>query len=346
MRKPTTEFDRIKVGEFVYTSAGYGYVLAIDPKGMDHLLDSILKSTLKGEMRTRLLGIAANAALTREERALPVLIDSNDEISILTDTDLVLTGYVLSEEEMAACALSQASEHMDRSLELYSRIYGVQSEEYAVLKKMADALYNDYSRSLDLIGARQNEGFFDYAMRAAGAKAKEQRGEPARTDLQKHELIRLADGFSYVYEYDGQGPKHFLQELSKRTDRTEEEKHTIREIIRDLDPRPDEERLPILITGDMDPFIGLRVPLMGTGYVLSEDECEAYDLGALVDMQKSVLEMTAYLYGQDSEEAEAQRKALTAALGDFGGTMKAIGVGNAETLPEYFARRLRETKEA
>ena len=56
--------------------------------------------------------------------------------------------------------------------------------------------------------------------------------------------------------------------------------------------------------------------------------------------------MTAYLYGQDSEEAEAQRKALTAALGDFGGTMKAIGVGNAETLPEYFARRLRETKEA
>ena len=67
MRKPTTEFDRIKVGEFVYTSAGYGYVLAIDPKGMDHLLDSILKSTLKGEMRTRLLGIAANAALTREE---------------------------------------------------------------------------------------------------------------------------------------------------------------------------------------------------------------------------------------------------------------------------------------
>ncbi|MBR3437836.1 MAG: hypothetical protein IKG97_08815 [Lachnospiraceae bacterium] len=342
MTNRKTEFDRIKVGEFVYTSAGYGYVLAIDTKGMDHLVDSILKSTMKGEMRTRLLGIAANADLSREERTQPVLIDSNDEISILSDTDLVLSGYVLSEEEMAACSLSQASEHMDRSLELYSRIYGAQSEEYGVLKKMADALYNDYSRSLDLIGARPNESFFDYMTRVAGAEARKKIAGEGEKDLLKHELIRLADGFSYVYEYDRLGPKHFLQELEHRTDRTEEEKQAIRRIIRDLDPRPDEEKLPVLITGDMDPFIGLRVPLMGTGYVLSDDECEAYDLGALVDIQKSALEMTSYLYGPDSEEAEAQRKTLTSVLGDFGGMMKAVGVGNAETLTDYFARKVKE----
>ncbi|MBP5294973.1 MAG: hypothetical protein J6Y95_04560 [Lachnospiraceae bacterium] len=342
MTNRKTEFDRIKVGEFVYTSAGYGYVLAIDTKGMDHLVDSILKSTMKGEMRTRLLGIAANADLSREERRQPVLIDSNDEISILSDTDLVLSGYVLNEEEMAACSLSQASEHMDRSLELYSRIYGAQSEEYGVLKKMADALYNDYSRSLDLIGAHSNESFFDYMTRVAGAEARKKITGEDEKELKKHELIRLADGFSYVYEYDRLGPKHFLQELEHRTDRTEEEKQAIRRIIRDLDPRPDEEKLPVLITGDMDPFIGLRVPLMGTGYVLSDDECEAYDLGALVDIQKSALEMTSYLYGSDSEEAEAQRRTLTSVLGDFGGMMKAVGVGNAETLTDYFARKVKE----
>ena len=346
MTNRNTEFDRIKVGEFVYTSAGYGYVLAIDNKGMDHLLESILKSTMKGDVRTRLLGVAANADLSREERKQPVLIDSNDEVSILSDTDLVMSGYILSEEEMAACSLSQASEHMDRSLELYSRIYGSQSEEYAVLKKMADALYDDYSRSLKLIGARPNEGFFDYMVRVSGAKArKEETGKEPR-DLEKHELIRLADGFSYVYEYDRLGPKHFLEEMERRTDRTEEEKEIFRRIIRDLDPRPDEEKLPVLITGDMDPFIGFRVPLMGTGYVLSEDECEAYDLGALVDIQKSALEMTVYLYGQDSEEAKAQQKALTSALGDFGGMMKAIGVGNAETLTDYFARKVKELQQS
>ena len=182
-------------------------------------------------------------------------------------------------------------------------------------------------------------------VRTAGAEARKRIQGEEQKELKRHELIRLADGFSYVYEYDRLGPKHFLQELERRTDRTEEEKQMIRRIIRDLDPRPDEEKLPVLITGDMDPFIGLRVPLMGTGYVLSDDECEAYDLGALVDIQKSALEMTSYLYGPESVEAEAQRKTLTAALGDFGGMMKAIGVGNAETLPDYFARNAKELQE-
>ena len=342
MKNTETAFDHLKVGEFVYTSAGYGYVLAMDTKGMDHLVDSILKSTLKGEMRTRLLGIAANAALSKEERRQPVLIDSNDEISILSDTDLVLSGYVLSEEEMAACSLSQASEHMDRSLELFRRTYGADSEEYKFLKKTADAVYGDYSRALDLIGARPNEGFFDYAVRKSGAEARKKAGEELPADLERYELIRLADGFSYVYEYDRLGPKHFLEELERRKDRTEEEKEMIRRIIRDLDPRPDEERLPVLITGDMDPFIGLRVPLMGTGYVLSEEERRAYDLSALVDIQKSSLEMTNYLYGPDSAEAELQRKTLESALVDFGAEMLAVGVGRSETLPEYFARKVKE----
>ena len=342
MKNTETAFDHLKVGEFVYTSAGYGYVLAMDTKGMDHLVDSILKSTLKGEMRTRLLGIAANADLSKEERKQPVLIDSNDEISILSDTDLVLSGYVLSEEEMAACSLSQASEHMDRSLELFRRTYGADSEEYSFLKKTADSVYGDYSRALDLIGARPNEGFFDYAVRVSGAEARKAAGESLPADLRRYELIRLADGFSYVYEYDRLGPKHLLQELEKRKDRTEEEKEMIRRIIRELDPRPDEERLPVLITGDMDPFIGLRVPLMGTGYVLSEEERRAYDLSALVDIQKSSLEMTSYLYGADSAEAELQRKTLESALVDFGAEMLAMGVGRSETLPEYFARKVRE----
>jgi hypothetical protein len=62
-----------------------------------------------------------------------------------------------------------------------------------------------------------------------------------------------------------------------------------------------------------------------------------------VDIQKSWLEMTGYLYGPDFAAAELQRKTLEGALVDFGAEMLAMGVGRSETLPEYFARKVKET---